>query len=358
MADTPFFSIIMPVYGVEAYLRDSVGCILNQTYPNFEIILIDDRGKDRSGEICDELAAEDSRIRVIHLPENGGVSNARNQGLAAVRGKYVLMLDPDDIFDSDLLSTAYDAIRKNPAEVTVYGVIEEHFNDKNELKFERRVSTDLDYSFNNQQDLRKYLIELEQKTLYGYPTNKVYETEHLRKSQAKFDPSKSLLEDIEFNVIFFQNVTRLNVLSFTPYHYKKRYSTSLTNKFVKEYFDLHRERVEMILNQYKSWDLCDNNIKTILAQIYTRYITSALQRNCEKASDMNGKDRKEWLKRLYRDELWQELSPHLQLKPSMIGIMGWLLVHEKSLCVLSAAKFIYFVRKTFPILFSLIKGKA
>lgn len=88
-------SIIVPVYNVEQYLVDCVKSIQNQTYKNLEIILVDDGSPDKCGKICDDLAKEDTRIKVIHK-ENGGLSSARNEGLAIAKGEYFGFVDSDD----------------------------------------------------------------------------------------------------------------------------------------------------------------------------------------------------------------------------------------------------------------------
>ena len=99
---TPLISVIVPVYKVEPYLHRCVDSILNQTYKNLEIILVDDGSPDRCGEICDEYAAKDSRIRVIHL-KNSGVSVARNAGLDRCTGDYIAFVDSDDYIDPDMI---------------------------------------------------------------------------------------------------------------------------------------------------------------------------------------------------------------------------------------------------------------
>ena len=97
------YSIVMPVYNVQNYLKDSVADIKKQSFSDFELILVDDCATDSSGKLCDELAKSDSRIQVLHLAKNGGLSNARNQGMAAAKGEYILFLDPDDRYDVRLL---------------------------------------------------------------------------------------------------------------------------------------------------------------------------------------------------------------------------------------------------------------
>lgn len=96
----PLISVIVPVYNVEQFLPRCVDSILAQTYQNLEIILVDDGARDASGRICDEYAAKDTRIRVIHK-ENGGLSSARNAGIDAARGEYLAFVDSDDWIEPD-----------------------------------------------------------------------------------------------------------------------------------------------------------------------------------------------------------------------------------------------------------------
>lgn len=100
MENTPLLSVIVPVYNVEDYVARCVESILNQTYTNLEVILVDDGATDSSGAICDSLAAKDSRVRVIHK-ENGGLSSARNAGMDAATGEYMTFLDSDDWLEAD-----------------------------------------------------------------------------------------------------------------------------------------------------------------------------------------------------------------------------------------------------------------
>lgn len=95
-------SVIIPVYKVEDYLRQCVDSVINQTYKGLEIILVDDGSPDNCGAICEEYAAMDSRVRVIHK-ENGGLSDARNAGLNIATGEYILFVDGDDYIDSSLV---------------------------------------------------------------------------------------------------------------------------------------------------------------------------------------------------------------------------------------------------------------
>ena len=105
-------SVIVPVYNVAPYLDRCVKSIVEQTYKNLEIILIDDGSTDASGDMCDIWAKKDSRIQVIHKP-NGGQSEARNMGIDHSTGDYLSFADPDDWLDTSMLETLFSAIRDN-----------------------------------------------------------------------------------------------------------------------------------------------------------------------------------------------------------------------------------------------------
>lgn len=114
----PLISVIIPVYKVEAYLTECVKSVLAQTYQNFELILVDDGSPDNCPKMCDEFAARDSRIRVIHK-ENGGLSSARNAGIDAANGQYLAFLDSDDLWSPLFLERLYSAIQETGADFSV-----------------------------------------------------------------------------------------------------------------------------------------------------------------------------------------------------------------------------------------------
>ena len=113
---TPLISVIVPVYNVAAYLPGCLDSILAQSHTNIEIIVIDDGSTDESGQICDDYALKDSRIRVIHKA-NGGLSDARNAGMYIMTGDYVSFVDSDDRVAPDFLATLLSAMKTHNAEI-------------------------------------------------------------------------------------------------------------------------------------------------------------------------------------------------------------------------------------------------
>ncbi len=350
----PFFSVIMPVYNVEKHLEAAVRSVQQQTYGDFELLIVDDASPDSSGEIADRLAAEDARIRVIHKPENGGLSLARNTGMEQMTGRYVFFMDSDDTVEETLFTQVAASLEKNPAQVVVFGLVEEYYDANGNLHHSVPVHYDRDLLLTTREALRQEVIHLEEKTLYGYAWNKFYDARYLRSIGLHFEVI-TLIEDIQFNVQYFMDIERVNILACTPYHYNKRLDGSLTNKFVPGYYELHRKRVEMLYEQYRYWGLLSDSVRRILADIYVRYIFSALQRNCDKRAGLSHKGRKEFIQALYRDTLFKELIAHAQGNSRLVHMMaGWLKGHHTCLC-LCGGRGIFIIKNRLPMLFARAK---
>ena len=119
---TPVFSVIVPAYNSAEYINKCIESVLKQTYPDFELILVDDGSSDKTLSICGEYAEADERIRVIHK-ENGGHTSARNEGLRTAVGEYVLFLDSDDWLGFDVLTFCHKEIEANNPDIIVYSIL-------------------------------------------------------------------------------------------------------------------------------------------------------------------------------------------------------------------------------------------
>lgn len=351
----PFISVVMPIYNAQDHLECAVRSIQEQTFADFEILLVNDCSTDQSGEICERLAQKDHRIRVIHREENGGPSFTRNTGLAQANGRYIFFMDADDVVDSTLFEQAVESLRENPAQVVVFGLIEEYYDEKGALHHSVPLRYGSEKRLTSAADLRSEVIHLEEKTFYGYPWNKLYDAAYLRQVGTTFE-NVTLNEDIQFNVKVFQDIDRLNILNAMPYHYKKRLDgASVTSKFVPEYFALHRWRVQMLADQHREWGLLTDEVKRILAGIYVRYIFSALQRNCDPRSGMGRRERKEFIRELYQDPLFQELIPYARGNSRIVRLLADWLRGQHTTMSLWAGRGIYLVKNRLPMVFARVK---
>lgn len=345
---SPYISIIMPVYKAEKHLRKSVETVLSQSFTDFELLLVDDCSPDNSGIICDEYAAKDARVRVLHLAQNGGAGNARNEAMKKVQGKYLCFLDADDRFDGNMLETLANSVKENPARVVIFGMVEEHLNRKGEVVSSKTVAYNKNKVLRGKQEVRNEILALELMDLYGYPCNKMYEVEYLRKTGAVF-PKMKFNEDIIFNIDFFMEVDSCNILAFAPYHYIK-HSESTTGSFIPTYFDDIMLKIDRLYEQLEYWNMLTDKSINIVALRYVRYVFSTLERNSHKRSKMNTAKQKSFVEREFQGERFKRFEKHLY-GSGAIGIMAKIYRTKNWLLCILLAQLIAFVKKYFPKLF-------
>lgn len=338
----------MPVYNVEKYIEKSIQSVLAQTFTDFELLLVDDCSPDDSGKICDAFAKMDKRIKVVHLEKNRGVAVARNTVMIPASGQYLCFLDSDDYFDSDMLEILANSVRKHPAQAVIFGMVEEYYNDKGVLKSTKTVACD-EKIIRNQRELREEILNLEAMDLYGYPCNKMYNVDYLKETKAVF-PKMRFNEDIIFNIDFFMNAHSCNLLSFAPYHYVK-HTGSTTGGFIPTYYQDIMVKIDRLYSQLDYWEMHSKENLEFLALRYTRYLFSALERNCDKRSEMSHIERKKFFKEVLETERYKNLSKYMS-GDGYIGILAKILRTKSSFLCLGVARIIYIVKKYLPKLFT------
>lgn len=354
MQNLPFFSIVMPVYNVEEHLSQAVESVLAQTFSDFELILVDDCSPDNSGTLCDTFCQQDSRISVVHLAENGGVSNARNIGQKKAVGQYLMFMDSDDTVTDGLLADVHRFLSEHPADVVVFGMSEDLYTADGKLIRQKTVSAG-SHIFTEQAQARAFVMELEKSTLYGYACNKFYSRAILAELNLLYE-EYALLEDLFFNIAYFQEIQSLIVLEKTYYHYRKVMDTrSRTAKFVPEYFDLHTEKIRRLLQQQVSWNLLSSDVQRTLADLYARYIFSALQRNFDSRSQYSKRERKQWIITLFQSDLFCSLHPYLSVNLSFQGVLHFFLRKKNVTACLFLGKLLFIIKERFPRLFNRVK---
>ncbi len=207
-------SVIIPVYKVADTLRSSVGSVTAQTHRDLEIILVDDGSPDECPAICDELAEADARIKVIHKP-NGGVSDARNVGIAAARGDVIGFVDPDDMTEPKMFESMLEAMRAEDADISCCCVRKIYHNREVVQNFPRtRI-----YS------RRKAIYEIVRgKDLESFVWNKLYKREILGDAPL---PVGRIFEDMLAMPVIFQRARKVVHVNEMLYNYYRRDYTLL-----------------------------------------------------------------------------------------------------------------------------------
>ena len=216
-------SIIVPIYNVELYLEKCIKSIINQTYKNIEIILINDGSIDGSKYICERYKNIDNRIILINS-ENKGVSSARNLGLEVCKGKYILFVDPDDWIEAHMIETLYQNLKNTNSDISVCNYYEVRGKNK----------TSIDLSIENTFNAEKFLYYLSsEKYFRGYLVNKLY-SRHIifnDNQHIKFDKDIYICEDLLFNFRVAMNVSKICYTNDKLYNYLQRENSALSSTF-------------------------------------------------------------------------------------------------------------------------------
>ncbi|BCG58629.1 glycosyltransferase family 2 protein [Paenibacillus sp. URB8-2] len=239
----PEISIIVPVYNVENYIHKCVDSILAQSFENFELILVDDGSPDNCPAICDQYAAKDPRVRVIHKP-NGGLSDARNWGLNIAEGKYVGFVDSDDWIADDMYELLYHSLIENEADIAVcchYEVVDgELFQINNYDGYPRVLS--------NVEGLSELLMDVRIKNLAW---DKLYKRELFRNVNY---PVGVYYEDTPTTYKLFLQASKVSLVNIPKYYYFKRKESITGSKNLKKLQDKFYgayEKYDKVRSQYR-----------------------------------------------------------------------------------------------------------
>lgn len=222
-------SIIVPVYNVEKYLHRCVDSILQQTFKDFELILVDDGSPDNCGKICDEYAAKDSRVTVIHKA-NGGVSSARNAGLDVATGKYIMFCDSDDVVKPLWCEVMLYSSLGKPSVFVCCNV--ERFNIDSDFK------GDCIENISEINVVETDFFNIYRKGISAYCVNKIYERSIIDSYGLRFDDSCSFGEDAIFNAEYAKHCSSFIYIDAKLYVYIQ-YPNSLGHRYYSNRFAMH-----------------------------------------------------------------------------------------------------------------------
>lgn len=210
----PLISVIVPIYNVEKYLSRCVDSIINQTYKNLEIILVDDGSPDNCPKMCDDYAEQDSRIKVVHK-KNGGLSDARNAGMTVASGEYISYIDSDDYVAVDFFEILLNTIQKENSDIAECGVVK--FYEDNRFD---DFADDLSVKTYETQDALSALIA--ENPFHQHVWNKLYKTELVK--DIPYAVGK-LNEDEFWTYQVFGKAQKISKVNKTMYFYFQRNSS-------------------------------------------------------------------------------------------------------------------------------------
>ena len=236
-------SIIVPAYNVEKYIKRCINSIINQTYKNIEIILVDDGSTDETGKICDFFGKKDERIKVIHK-KNGGLSDARNYGIDIATGNYILLIDSDDYVDLEIVEFLYNNLKENNADIST--CLHKKFKESNN-------ENSKDYKKNNNtilktEDALENLFYLKNLTVSAW--GKLYKKELFKNIRY---PKGKLYEDLPTTYRLFSKSNTISINTKRMYYYLIREGSIMNSKFNKKRMDslyFTKEQTEFVKKEF------------------------------------------------------------------------------------------------------------
>lgn len=250
-------TIIVPIYNVEKYLNECIESILNQTYKNIEVVLVDDGSTDNSDEIIDEYTKKDSRIVAIHK-KNEGVSSARNDGLKIARGEYICFADADDILMEDYVEYMYNMIERDKSDIALTKKMFSNFNNKQIKNDKQEIYSGEDTAI----DIMLYNIPI---GVYC----KMFKKNFIEKENIRFLSDIYIGEGFNFNVKAFQKAQKVSIGYRKIYFYRRNNETSATTIFSYEKWKNGLKAIDVIKDNFSI-----KSKKTILAWHFAKWRTN------------------------------------------------------------------------------------
>ncbi|MCR5581330.1 MAG: glycosyltransferase [Pseudobutyrivibrio sp.] len=358
MSEDIKFSVIVPTYGVGDYIGDALGGLMMQTYDNFEVIIVDDCSPDKSGEIARDFMERDDRFFYYRHDKNQGVSCARNTGITHATGDYILFLDPDDMYERNLLRVCAAVLERNPVDLLVYSFTEDYRNKAGKIEYMKGITLDLlDYdddmvTTNDPVTIHKLAMQMEGITMLGYPWNKCYKTSVIKENNLQFQQIKHV-EDILFNCDFLDYTTSMVVLNDVLYHYRNQGQARLTGGAIDDYFKLQKIRVQRIYEQQQEWKTCDFEALGTLSKEYFRSFQSAMVRQLE--SGVSDDEILKWCNKEAESEMYEELKRYMPDNSKTLKLLYKPLTEGLFGTALKRARMMEYTKHHFPGLFNRAK---
>lgn len=312
----PKISVIVPIYNVENYIGQCVQALLAQTLTDIEIILIDDQSPDNCPKICDQYAAMDIRIKVIHK-KNEGLDMARNSGLDIANGEYVAFIDSDDYVNLDTYESLYTIAKEKEIDAAFFAY--ENFNEKGEVLGHN--SSDV-FSFYEGKDSIQNIIlnmignkpkEKRDRDIQVSSCCAIYNRTVIKKNNIRFYSERELIsEDLIFNIDFLSKANKIAITPHTYYHYRIN-TSSLTHTVRLDRIDKNKILFNYLTEKLSLLEL-GNDAQQRNIRMFIGHCRSSIMHVCK--SNLTFKQKTDWLTEVGNDSVWKNIMkkyPYLQL---------------------------------------------
>lgn len=313
------FSIICPVYNAGNYLKAAIESVLYQNYMFWELILIDDGSTDGSGNLCDDYAKKDQRIRVIH-GKNQGVSAARNAGIKLACGEWILFLDSDDYFEKNALHILNDSMLEEETDMIIFN----HYVNVEDRSYKHTIESVKNFKYNRNFIESRILPGMlnicdwkkeKQINVLPFVWNKAYKREVLKEHEIMFYEELRIWEDKIFWLLYMKNIKNILFVDCALYHYVQAKKERLSGKYVPEIFqNVVTIFIIMKENFEDLYDMDSYYSNEYYYRVIMNLIERAAERNNYKDFSMIIKENlcipqvKKWLLNVDAEKCWRDMK--------------------------------------------------
>lgn len=339
-------SVIIPIYNAENNLRRCVESVLDQTYKNLEVILINDGSQDGSGKICNELADDNKRAKAYHQ-KNCGVSAARNLGIEKSTGEYIYFMDADDYVDKTAMVDAIEVLEGQSVDWVSFGFYSEV------IMKNRAISDEMSYPETNMQSkdgIRKHLVGLWDKHILYNIWNKVYKREIIEKYQIRF-PQLTHGEDMEFNKEYLSHISKMYIINKCYYHYVRCDDSSATESYNDKLFERRLKEYAEFQKHFAAWGVPESEYTEFLSRWYVERLLGSIE-NLFRKNDLSYVEKRNLVKSMVINLITQSSLSQSEFLGKKVKILLFPVKHNLYTLTLIEISAIHFVKQYFPTLFN------
>ena len=335
-------SILMPVYNSEKFLLETVQAVINQSYIDWELILVDDGSTDNSKEICTKLMNDDKRIKYI-FQENLGVSHTRNVALENAQGKYIVFVDSDDLIHKDYLKLLVNSMNKYNTDLSVCNFIERKISNTGKVEDINREFCPKEVM--EMAEMKDYIMDFGNSGLLNPLWNKIYKNQIIKENNITFDEKVETGEDFIFNLQYFRKVKKISFIKDSLYYYIRRNNNSITYKYIENMYEKGWEIHWLLESFLKDMGFYNEENAYVLYGNHLTGVFSAFLNLYHDHCKLTSKEKKAYIKKIISKSYVKECAANRKKDKGIIGLTSLLVRINNTVLISAVFKAIALVRK-------------
>lgn len=350
----PKISVIMPVYNVEKYVGRAIESVLNQTFGDFELLVVDDGSTDGSGRVCDRYASRDARVQVFHQ-QNSGAPAARNFAMDRARGDYLCFMDADDWVEPQMMERMHGFACEGDLELVVAGFyIDTYCDDAASDCFRQTLSVETQV-YPSQRAFREDAYRLFDRNLLYTPWNKLYLRSYVEERSLRFP--QTFWDDFPFVLSVIRDVERVGVMQDAFYHFIRARAESETSRYREGMYDKREEEHSWMLDLYRHWDVSDERSLEVVYRRYAERLIGCIENVVCPNCTLPPSEKRAAVGRMIGTPQAKEAVAKTRPRSAMMRVMLWPVKAGLPWVAYTEGRFISFVKRHSTKVFSYLKAR-